>query len=139
MAGKTASAITNGQSLILFGLVVQIVFLGIFTIVALIFDKRFSRALHLSMAASTIKHQKYLNALYISNALIIVRSSVRVAEFVQGKDGYIMQHEWVLYVSDGVLMFGVMVIFNLVHPGELSTTLRDIVSANPSITELRSV
>lgn len=54
----------------------------------------------------------------------MIRSTLRVAEYVQGFDGYILGHEVFLYVFDAVLMVFVMVIFNVVHPSEVVTLMR---------------
>ena len=48
----------------------------------------------------------------------------RVAEFIQGNDGFILSHEWFLYLFDSILMLGVMLIFNAVHPSEVKALLR---------------
>ena len=58
-------------------------------------------------------------SLYGAGSLILIRSLFRVAEFVGGTDGPIMTHEAYIYVFDGVLMLGAMVIFNVVHPGAI--------------------
>jgi hypothetical protein len=49
----------------------------------------------------------------------MVRSIFRVVEYLQGFSGYLLSHEVYLYVFDAVLMFCVMVIFNVVHPSEV--------------------
>ena len=52
---------------------------------------------------------------YSASALIMVRSVFRVVEYVEGNNGYIMRREALLYVFDAVLMFFVMVLFNIFH------------------------
>jgi hypothetical protein len=52
--------------------------------------------------------------------LILVRSLFRVAEYVSGNNGYLLRHEGFLYGFDAALMLCVMVIFNVVHPGEIT-------------------
>ena len=49
----------------------------------------------------------------------MLRSIFRVVEYVQGNAGYIMSHEVFLYIFDGILMLGVMVLLNVVHPSEI--------------------
>ena len=44
---------------------------------------------------------------------------MRVVEYIQGNDGYILSHEIFLYVFDATLMFIAIAIFNLVHPSEM--------------------
>ena len=71
-----------------------------------------------------ISWKKHLNALYGASVLIMVRSIFRVVEYIQGYDGYLLQHEWYLYVFDAVLMLAVMVLFNVVHPSEVKAMLK---------------
>lgn len=49
----------------------------------------------------------------------MIRSVFRVVEYLQGFSGYLLSHEVYLYIFDSVLMFFVMVIFNVVHPSEV--------------------
>lgn len=50
----------------------------------------------------------------------MVRSVFRVVEYLQGNAGYLLSHEVFLYIFDAVLMLGVMVLFNWVHPSEVT-------------------
>ena len=124
MAGGTQTSFKTGENIILVGLALQVIFFGFFTIVAFIFNYRLRRASNLVIMEGGIVYQKQLNALYISSLLILVRSIFRVIEYGQGNDGYLMQHELFMYVFDAVLMVGVMVVFLVVHPGEISAKLR---------------
>lgn len=63
-------------------------------------------------------------SLYLVSILIFVRSIVRVIEYVQGNDGYIMSHEAFLYVFDATVMWLAMIIMNWVHPSEVAANLR---------------
>jgi hypothetical protein len=64
--------------------------------------------------------KRHLYALYGSSALILVRSLFRVIEYLQGNSGYLLRHEVFLYVFDAILMLGVMVLFNWIHPSEVT-------------------
>jgi hypothetical protein len=64
--------------------------------------------------------KRHLYALYSSSALILVRSLFRVIEYLQGNGGYLLRHEVFLYVFDATLMLGVMVLFNWIHPSEVT-------------------
>jgi len=66
--------------------------------------------------------------LYAAGILILIRSLFRVIEFTQGNDGTIMTHEFYLYIFDGLLMLGVLVLFNVIHPGQLIGRRFDIES-----------
>lgn len=64
--------------------------------------------------------KRHMFALYIASTLIMIRSIFRVVEYVQGNNGYLLQHEVYLYIFDGLLMFSVMCLFNWVHPAEVT-------------------
>ena len=117
--GKSSSA-TLGANIIVGGLVLQIIFFSIFIAVAAAFD----RGMHTRPTARSTKSEisnwrKHLTVLYVVSALIMVRNIVRVVEYAQGKDGYLLGHEVFLYMFDAVLMLSVMVILNVWHPSEI--------------------
>lgn len=58
-------------------------------------------------------------ALYVASGLIVVRSDFRAVEYLQGFDGYLLRHEAYLYIFDALLMFLVMMLFNVIHPSEV--------------------
>jgi hypothetical protein len=64
--------------------------------------------------------QRHLFNLYFTSALIMIRSIFRVVEYIGGNAGYLLSHEVFLYVFDAMLMFFVMVSFNLVHPSQVT-------------------
>lgn len=59
-------------------------------------------------------------ALYIGSLLIMLRSMFRAVEYLQGFDGYLLYYEAYLYISDATLIFLVMVLFNWIHPSEIT-------------------
>jgi hypothetical protein len=69
--------------------------------------------------SGAVPWRKHLIALYAASVLVMVRSIFRVVEYLQGFDGYLLSHEYYLYIFDAVLMLGVMVLFNVVHPSEV--------------------
>lgn len=111
-----ASSQNLGKKLILFGLFLQIVFFGIFIITSAIFHKR---ALRFPIAPAASVWQKYMFTLYIAGGLILIRSVFRMIEFGSGRDSILQKSEVYLYIFDAVLMFFVMVCFNVVHPGAI--------------------
>ena len=60
-----------------------------------------------------------LYVLYAADILIMVRSVFRVAEYVQGTNGYLLRRELWLYIFDATLMAVVMLVLNGVHPRRL--------------------
>jgi hypothetical protein len=113
-------ALDIGSTTIITGLFVQLLFFGVFLVVAVHFHLRINRT-PTARSRIGIPWQKHLKVLYIAGLLIMVRSIFRAVEYIQGFDGYLLSHEAYLYVFDAVLMFGVMVLFNVVHPAELFT------------------
>jgi len=112
-----ASSMKLGKNLILIGLFLQILFFGFFLVCGSIFHRRLLRTP--TPSSSQTNWVKYMYALYGAGCLILIRSIFRVAEFVGGTDGTIMTHEAYIYIFDGVLMLGALVIFNVVHPGAI--------------------
>ena len=113
-----------GANIIIGGLVLQVIFFGFFITVAVCFHYQVSRSPTERVRSGFIPWQRHLAALYISSGLILVRSIVRVVEYAQGNAGYLLKHEYFLYVFDAVLMLGVMVVLTLVHPSEINALLK---------------
>lgn len=124
MAKKTPDAVKNGQHIVIGGLVLQILFFGFFMIVALTFHIRMNKAPTARATSGDIPWRKHLHALYFASILIMVRSIYRVIEYAQGFAGFILSHEVFLYAFDSVLMLGVIVLLNVVHPSEIYARLR---------------
>lgn len=120
-----------GSKIVLGGLLIQILFFGVFIVVSGIFHHRLAsrktRPASYSgpIDLSNLPWLKHLVALYVSSALIMIRSVFRVVEYAQGFDGSLLSQEWTLYVFDSVLMFGVMLLMNVVHPGEIGKLLKE--------------
>jgi hypothetical protein len=122
MAGGTQKSLETGESIVIGGLVVQIVGFSLFVSVALLFHRRILKApTQESRPESGIAWQKHLYALYGASTLILIRSIFRVIEYAMGNNGYLLKKEVFLYVFDSVLMLGVMVLLNVIHPGEIIT------------------
>ncbi|KAF5614603.1 RTM1-like protein [Fusarium sp. NRRL 25303] len=112
-----------GEKLIVVGLFVQIVFFGCFVITAAMFHLRLCRNPTQKVIADKPPYLRHLMALYITSILIFIRSLVRVIEFIQGFDGYIISHEIFIYLFDAVPMLAVMLIMNWIHPSEIKKLL----------------
>ena len=119
MAKGNASGAALGANIIVGGLVLQLIFFGIFIAVAV----KFNHAMRLRPTArftrlEVVNWRKHFKVLYRTSGLIMVRNIVRVVEYAQGNGGYLLDHEFFLYVFDAVLMFVVMAILNVWHPSE---------------------
>ncbi|KAG9227941.1 RTA1 like protein-domain-containing protein [Amylocarpus encephaloides] len=107
----------TGKTIVLIGLGVQVVFFLVFLFTALVFHSRLRK--NPTAESVTSPWIKHMYALYFASLLISIRSIFRVAEFSGGKNGSLMTHEVYLYIFDSVLMFGVSMCFNVVHPGDM--------------------
>lgn len=121
-ASGTESAMKTGEKLIIVGLFLQLAFFGFFVIVAGLFHARLQRYGPTSQNVNlhALPWKKHLAALYVSSGLILVRSVFRVIEYIMGNEGYLLRHEKYLYIFDALLMLFVMLIFNKVHPSEIT-------------------
>lgn len=66
--------------------------------------------------------------LYVASGLIMIRSVFRVIEYLQGNNGYLLRHEFFLYIFDALLMLVVMCLFNWVHPAQVTDLYRKRIS-----------
>lgn len=112
-----ASSQHLGKVLVTIGLLLQIAFFGLFVVTSAIFHIRIRRSP--TSVSTTVPWEKYIYALYGASLLILIRSVFRIFEFNGGHDGVLMKSEVYLYIFDATLMCGVMVVFNLVHPGKI--------------------
>jgi hypothetical protein len=64
--------------------------------------------------------RRHMVVLYITSGLVFVRSVFRVAEYIQGEEGYLLSTEVYLYTFDAALMLVVMGLFNVVHPSQIT-------------------
>lgn len=116
---KSADDVKKGENIIIGGLFIQIFFFGFFMIVTLIFHTRITR--HPTRAALMIDApwKSLIYTLYLSSALIMIRSIYRVAEYVTGSEGILMSKEVYLYVLDALPMVLVAFSYNFFHPGRV--------------------
>jgi hypothetical protein len=108
-----------GQNIITGGLGIQVLFFGLFILVAGIFNYRLRAVPSLRSKQLSVPWQSYLYVLYGASFMIMIRSVFRIVEYVMGQDGYLLDHEIFLYIFDAVLMFLTMVLFNVYHPSRI--------------------
>ncbi|KAF5025788.1 hypothetical protein F66182_2121 [Fusarium sp. NRRL 66182] len=114
----------TGERIVVGGLFVQLFFFGCFIAVSAVFHCRTRRAPTLQSTDPKVRWQTYLMTLYVTGALIWVRSLFRVVEFIEGNRGELMRSEVWVFVFDGMLMLMVLVWMNWFHPGEIGLLLR---------------
>ncbi|CAD6622197.1 HN1_G0002580.mRNA.1.CDS.1 [Saccharomyces cerevisiae] len=101
-----------GSGIITAGLFVQVIFFGFF----IINEIRFTMAVKKRCSFYEYVSRKWIfvNAtLLLSSVLILLRSIVRIIEFIQGFNGYIISHEYFIYVFDAVPMLLVIIAFSV--------------------------
>ncbi|KAI2788401.1 Protein RTM1 [Penicillium oxalicum] len=119
MAAGSISAMNTGANIVIGGLVIQLLFFGFFVIVSAVFHWRVKRnSRDISHARELDKKwESIMWALYAACFLILVRSIFRVAEFVEGNNGFIMRREYLLYIFDACLMALAGVVLVITYPG----------------------
>lgn len=141
-AAGTLTMLHTGEKIIVVGLFLQLVFFGLFIVVAGVFHYRLVRAITNKSGPSSshseqglasygrvdsgtnvhdLPWKRHMYALYLASGLIMIRSVFRVIEYLQGNNGYLLRHEVFLYIFDALLMFIVMALFNWIHPSEITT------------------
>jgi hypothetical protein len=110
-AGGTLTLFHLGEKIIIAGLFTQIAVFGFFVATSVLFHYRISARPTPVASQGSIPWRRYLGVLYVTSAIILVRSVFRVIEYLQGNGGYLISHEVFIYVFDALLMAGVMVIF----------------------------
>ncbi|OTB07147.1 hypothetical protein M426DRAFT_256853 [Hypoxylon sp. CI-4A] len=118
-SAKSESSQSLGNKIILLGLAIQVIFFGLFIIVALVFHIRITKRPSPKSLATTAPWQKFLYVLYFTSLLIMIRSVFRMAEYAQGNDGSLLQKEAYSYVLDALLMFIVTGCFIFFHPSKV--------------------
>lgn len=108
-----------GQNIIIGGLVLQILFFGLFIVASCVFHYRISAVPTTRSRAVDAPWNRYLWVLYGASGLIMIRNIFRVIEYGQGQDGYLLSTETWLYVFDATLMFVTMVLFQVWHPSRI--------------------
>jgi hypothetical protein len=125
MASGTVDALHTGENIIIAGLVVQLLFFGLFIITGLIFHARLIQKPTVRICEQSLPWERQLYALYGASLLILVRCIFRLIEYAQGNAGYLISHEVFLYVFDASLMFATMVWMACIHPSEITALLKD--------------
>jgi hypothetical protein len=118
-AAGTLELYNIGEKVIIVGLFVQIFMFGFFLVTTVIFHLRFRKSSDSHGQQTTIRWKHHLTVLYVTSAIIMVRSIFRVVEYLQGNRGYLISHEIFLYIFDALLMAIVMAIFFVFYVDDL--------------------
>lgn len=122
-SGMLSSNFTLGKTIILVGLLAQIVFFGLFILAAVLVSRRLARdptpiAQRLDSRSTKYGWTGVMRVVFLASALIFIRSLFRLVEFTGNKDSPMQSSEAYLYVCDSTLMFGVLAILIYLHPSE---------------------
>lgn len=111
----------TGQKIILLGLFVQLLFLGFFLGVSLVFWRRMSKSPRRHAVPQYGKHtwDQLLKMVVGAAIIIILRCIFRVVEFAQGHGGYLVSHEVYIYIFDAAPMLIVQVMLHFVYAAEV--------------------
>lgn len=113
------SKVDLGQNIIVAGLIFQLVAFSCFILTSVIFHLRARKDAATSMK---ISWKGLIIALYLTSALIMIRNIFRAIQYSMGEDGYLLTHEWTIYVMDGLLMVFVTVVYAWKYPSRLHAT-----------------
>ncbi|GKT62722.1 RTA1 domain-containing protein [Colletotrichum tofieldiae] len=116
---KSESSQNLGNTVILLGLGIQVVFFGFFMIVTTVFHFRITMNPTTKSIYTNMPWQRFIWVLYFSSFLIMVRSVFRMIEYAQGQDGSLIQKEVYVYVLDALLMAFVSVVFSVYQPSDV--------------------
>lgn len=129
-SGMLSNNFNLGKSIILVGLVLQLVSFGIFIAAAAIFHYRMTRnptTISYTMdSRGQMQWKGVMYLLYFSGGLIFIRSVFRFIEFTGGSDSIIMKSEAYLYICDSLLMFVVLAVLGYFHPSDYVMNKREI-------------
>ncbi|KNE97504.1 hypothetical protein PSTG_09192 [Puccinia striiformis f. sp. tritici PST-78] len=117
-AARTLEEESRGRDLIIAGLIVQLITFCLFIILAVIFYVRMNQAPTTTSGTLNTTWKRHLILLVVSCFLILFRSIFRLAEYILGSDGPLMEREIFTILLDSVLMFLCMLLFNLFHPSQ---------------------
>lgn len=120
-----ANTAANGGNVIKVGLIIQIVFFGVFIITSIIFHVKLEKNGSRVLQQRAVPWKKHQTVLYVSSLLIFVRSIFRYIEYNEGSSGTLLQQEFWTYIFDAALMLLVMVAFNVIHPAEISRLMKE--------------
>ncbi|KAL3299665.1 RTM1 protein [Colletotrichum asianum] len=115
----TESSKKAGQQIVLAGLVVQVAFGVLFTIVAGVFHRRICKAF---TAAGVSQEIRWLMTLSGVMVLVTIRNIFRIAEHSGGQESSLMKHEYLPYLLDASPILLALLWFNWCHPYRMKKT-----------------
>lgn len=119
MATSEKVDVKLAENIIIAGLVIQLVIFGMFAVTTVIFHIRVRRWPDSVAVELNPSWKRTMAMMYSVSVLIMVRSVFRVVEYIIGGNGYLLKHEWPLYVFDAALMALTMAFYGWYYPSNL--------------------
>ncbi|CAG8111591.1 unnamed protein product [Penicillium salamii] len=116
----------KGQNIMKVGVVIQLLFFGVFITTIIVFNMRLSK--QGSRTKDIVPWKRHMIALYSTGILILIRSIFRLIEFVESTDGPLSRYELLSYIFDAVMILITCVILNYIHPGEIKGYVKAVQS-----------
>jgi hypothetical protein len=111
---------STGTTLVMAGLVTQVVIFIIYIALTARVHIRLNRNPTKLSDHPALTWRKYMWNLYFISGLFLVRNFIRIIEFKQGDDGWLLSNEAPIYIFDGGFMLTIVVMMAAVHPGRLA-------------------
>ncbi|OBT41896.1 hypothetical protein VE00_07406 [Pseudogymnoascus sp. WSF 3629] len=133
-SGVLSKNFNLGKTIILIGLIAQIICFGLFVLVAVLVSRRLAQnptpmAKLLDSRSTENGWMGVMRVVFLASALIFIRSLFRLIEFAGNEDSPVQKSEAYLYVCDSTLMFGVLAIIIYSHPSEYVLSHREFMQA----------
>lgn len=133
-SGMLSKNFNLGKTIILIGLIAQIICFGLFVLVAVLVSRRLAQnptpmAKLLDSRSTKNGWMGVMRVVFLASALIFIRSLFRLIEFAGNEDSPPQKSEAYLYVCDSTLMFGVLAVLIYSHPSEYVLSHRELTQA----------
>lgn len=130
-SGMLSSNFSLGKAIILVGLAIQLIFFGLFVVSAALFYRRLDAnpkptTFRLDACSRKGGWRGVMHVLFLTSALIFIRSVFRFVEFTGDHDSPMMTSEAYIYICDSLLMVGVMAALLYLHPSEYIRAPKDM-------------
>lgn len=108
------------RKVILGGLIAQLVALCFFVFMTWRARRRIARSkVAVLLEDASLAWENHFRALEAVTVLVILRSFVRMVEYAQGENGFVISHEAFIYVFDATPMFLTVTTYVVLHPSRL--------------------
>lgn len=119
-ASGDETVIETSRKVILAGLIAQLVALSFFVFMTWHARRRISRdKTAIPMGDPTLNWKNHFRALEAITTLVMLRSLLRLIEYAQGTDGFVLSQEVFIYLFDALLMFMAVTTYLVLHPSRL--------------------